>query len=93
MVVGRLAQPVQPVHHRVGIDDRPAVVGQAHGRNDEMHRILELLVQRSGKLRRCKDHAQHGGDVTVAAPELLGHGVDQQRIGIAADEITAPACG
>ena len=78
VVVEPLAQPVQPALHRLDVGDDPVGIGEAHGRDDIMHRVLELGPERGLELRRFEQRPQHLGDVAVGSGECRRHALDQR---------------
>ena len=63
MAVERLAHAVQPVEHRLGVEDHLLAIGGAHRRHRIMDRVLEFLAQRGLELRR--------GEQACAAPAAM----------------------
>src|SRR5882757_9755341 len=51
----RLAQRIEPVHHRMGVDNRLAVVRQAHGGDHIVHRVFEFCSQGRLELARLEE--------------------------------------
>ena len=98
--VERLAQRRQRIDDRVRVHDRTVVVSQPVGRDDEMHRILELSAERRGQLARRQQRPHHGREIAVRAREDLRHRIHQRAWRLVAHEVDrqlardeAGACG